>query len=66
MGQGVMGLGMLIWRQVTPWWANDPLWLNGRSRGESGQWQVRAPNPRGKSGGGQRKAERFKNDGLYT
>ena len=28
MGQGEMGLGILVWRQVTPRWANDPVWLH--------------------------------------
>ena len=43
MGQEVMGHGMLGRRQVTSRWANDPVWLNDRSRQESGQGRVQAP-----------------------
>ena len=47
MGQGDMGLGMLGRRQVTPRWANNPVWLNNGRRQESGQGRVRAPHPEG-------------------
>ena len=44
MGKGVMDLEMLIWRQVTPRWVNDPVWLHDGGW-ESGQGRVRAPPP---------------------
>ena len=55
-----MGIGIPGWRQVTPRWANDPVWLHGGSRREIGQGLVRAPPPRRRSGGGQRRVERVK------
>ena len=47
MGQGEMGIRMMGRRQVTPRWANDPVWLHRRSRRESGQGRVREPPPDG-------------------
>ena len=64
MRQGAIGLGMLVRRQVTPRWANDPMWLHNGSRRESGQGRVRAPPPRRKSGGGQRRVESVNKNGL--
>ena len=43
MGQGKMGLGILGQRKVTPRWVNDPVWLHGGSKLESGQGRVWAP-----------------------
>ena len=43
MGQVVMGLGIMGRIQVTPRWANGPVWLHDGSRRESGQGRVRAP-----------------------
>ena len=43
MGKGEMGRGILGRIQVTPRWVNDPVWLNGGSRQESGQGRVQAP-----------------------
>ena len=31
MGHGAMGLGILVRRQVTPRWENDPVWLHDGS-----------------------------------
>ena len=45
MGQGAIGLGMLGRRQVTPRWANDPVWKNSGSRQESGQGRLQEPPP---------------------
>ena len=47
MGQGDMGIGILGRIQLTPRWENDPVWLHGGSRRDSGQGQVRAPPPDG-------------------
>ena len=63
MGKGVMGLGMLGRRYVTPRWVNDPVWLHDRSRQESGQGRVRAP-PRRKSGRRRRRVERVNKSGV--
>ena len=32
MGQGAMGIGILGRRQVTPRWANDPVWMHDGSK----------------------------------
>ena len=46
MGQGYMGLGMLVQRQVMPRWVNDNFCLNDVSRRDSVQGRVRsAPSP---------------------
>ena len=47
MGQVSMGIVMLGQRQVTPRWANDPVWMHEGSRQESDQGRVRAPPPEG-------------------
>ena len=40
MGQEEMGLSMLVQRQGTRMWENDPVGLNNRIRQESGLGQV--------------------------
>ena len=45
MGQGAMCLGMLGRIQVTPRWANGPVWLHNGSRREIGEGRVRSPPP---------------------
>ena len=47
MEQGVMGIRVLKWIQVTPRWANDPVWLHDGRRRESGQGWGRTPPPYG-------------------
>ena len=63
MVQGAMGIGMLVRRQVMPRWENYPVRLYDGSRQESGQERLRAP-PIRKSGGGRKRADRFKNIGV--
>ena len=41
--QGVMGLGIMGLSQVTPMWANHPVWMHNGIRQESGQGRVRSP-----------------------
>ena len=43
LGQGVMGLGMPVRIHVTPMWENDPVWLHGGVKRESGQGRLREP-----------------------
>ena len=77
MGQGAMGIGMLGQRQAKTRWANDPVWLHGRSRQDIGQWRVRAFPPdvnqaegregrrRAEKGGeGRRRVDRVKKSGV--
>ena len=66
IGQGAMGLGILGWRQVTPRWSNDPVWLHDGSRWESSQGRVQASPPQRKSGVGQRRAEQVKKNVVAT
>ena len=47
MGQVLMALGMLGWRQVTPRWENYPVWLHGGRRRKSGQGRVQSSPPEG-------------------
>ena len=47
MGQGAVGISMLGQRQVTYRRANNPVWLNNRTRQESGLGRVQAPPPEG-------------------
>ena len=44
-GAGSDGSGILRQREVTPRWENDPVWLHGGSRQDSGQGRVREPPP---------------------
>ena len=37
MIQGVVGLGMMVWRQVTPRWDNDHGWIHGGWQGKEGK-----------------------------
>ena len=64
MGQGAMGIEILGRRQVTPRWENDPVWLHGGIRWESGQGRLWHPPPRVKSGVGRIRAEQAKNNGV--
>ena len=64
MGQGEMGLGMLVRRQVNPRWENDPMWLKDGIIQESCQGRVQAPTPRRESGGGRRRAEQVNKSGV--
>ena len=57
-----MGIGMLGRRQVTPRWADDPVWMQDGSRQEIGQGRVRVPPPpdgnQVEGGEGRRRAEK--------
>ena len=48
MGQGEMGLGILGQRQVTPMWANDPVWLYNGVDGRLARGGFGNPHPRRK------------------
>ena len=55
--QGVVGLGMLVQRQVTPGWENDYVWIHEGCQGKEGRGVMGYPPPRHTSGGGWKMAE---------
>ena len=75
MGQGVIGIGMLGRRQMTPRWVNDPVWMHTESTRESGYGRAQAtPPPEGNQAEGGEGRSRLKimeylrkiNDGAWV